>query len=53
VGEIHDALWREATDRLSEPLEQYDSLPKGVRFHTDNKILPAAAIYLTLKEHVG
>jgi hypothetical protein len=48
-----DALWQEATDRLSELLEQYASLPKGVRFHTENKILPAAAIYLTLKEHVG
>ena len=51
--EQSDALWREATERLSALLEQYASLPKGVRFHTENKILPAAALYLTLKESIA
>ena len=48
-----DALWQKATDRLAALLKQYASLPKGVRFHTENKIFPAAAIYLTLKESIG
>ena len=51
--EQSDALWQKATDRLAALLEQYASLPKGVRFHTENKILPAGAIYLTLKESIG
>ena len=51
--EQSDALWQKATDRLAALLEQYASLPEGVRFHTENKILPAAAIYLTLKESIG
>lgn len=48
-----DDLWRRATDKLASLLDQYASLPKGVRLHTDSKILPAAAIYLTLKESTG
>ena len=48
-----DALWQKATDRLAALLEQYSSLSDGVRFHTENKIFPAAAIYLTLKESIG
>lgn len=48
-----DAVWREASERLASLLERYSSLPKGVRFHLENKILPAAAIYLTLKEKTG
>ena len=48
-----DALWQKATDRLAALLKQYASLPEGVRFHTENKILPASAIYLTLKESIG
>jgi len=48
-----DALWQKATDRLAALLEQYSSLPDGVRFHTENKIFPAAAIYLTLKGSIG
>ena len=48
-----DALWQKATDRLASLLEQYTSLSDGVRFHTENKIFPAAAIYLTLKESIG
>ncbi|MBR2662320.1 MAG: L-2-amino-thiazoline-4-carboxylic acid hydrolase [Clostridia bacterium] len=48
-----DAVWREASERLASLLERYSSLPKGVQFHLENKILPAAAIYLTLKEKTG
>ena len=45
-----DALWQEATARLDGYLARYSSLPKGVHVHTDSRILPSAAIYLTLKE---
>ena len=48
-----DALWQKATDKLSTLLEQYAFLSAGVRFHTENKIFPAAAIYLTIKECIG
>jgi hypothetical protein len=48
-----DILWQKAATELAVLLEQYSSLPEGVRFHTENKILPAAAIYLTLKESIG
>ncbi len=48
-----DAVWQEASERLASLLERYSSLPKGVRFHLEKKILPAAAIYLTLKEKTG
>lgn len=48
-----DDLWRKATERLEEYLVRYRSLPKGVRTHTDKRILPAAAVYLTLKEVTG
>ena len=48
-----DTLWQKAATELAVLLEQYSSLPEGVRFHTENKILPAAAIYLTLKESIG
>ena len=51
--EQSEALWLTATDKLESLLEQYASLPEGVRFHTENKIFPAAAIYLTLKESIG
>ncbi len=51
--EQSDALWQVATDRLAALLEQYSSLPEGLRFHTENKIFPAAAIYLTLKDSIG
>ena len=48
-----DALWREATASLDGLLARYSALPKGVHIHTDSRILPAAAIYLTAKEAVG
>ena len=48
-----DRLWREATERLEGYLKRYSSLPKGVHMHTDSRILPSAAIYLTLKDATG
>ena len=50
---LSDALWREATARLDGLLARYRALPKGVHIHTDSRILPSAAIYLTVKEAVG
>ena len=51
--EQSDALWREATARLDGLLARYSALPKGVHMHTDSRILPSAAIYLTVKDAVG
>ena len=48
-----DALWQEATDKLDGLLTQYSFLPKGVHMHTDSRILPSAAIYLTVKDVAG
>ncbi len=47
-----DALWQQATVRLDGYLAQYSDLPRGVHLHTDNKILPMAAVYLTVKDAV-
>ena len=48
-----DAMWQEATRRLDGFLTRYGSLPKGVHMHTDKRILPAAAVYLTIRDAVG
>ena len=48
-----DALWQEATAKLDGFLARYSALPKGVHIHTDSRILPSAAIYLTVKDAVG
>lgn len=45
-------LWRKATKRLDSILDQYKDLPKGVHAHTDSRIFPSAAIYLTAKEYI-
>ncbi len=47
-----DELWKKATKRLSEIQERYGELPKGIQPHA-NKIFPAAAIYLSVKEELG
>ncbi len=47
-----DVLWQKATERLDGYLNRYSDLPGGVRLHTDNKILPMAAVYLTVKDAV-
>lgn len=49
---LSDALWARATDRLAGIQAKYGPIPKGVRGHTD-KIFPAAAVYLTVKEELG
>ena len=48
-----DRLWREATARLDGYLARYSTLPRGVHIHTESRILPSAAIYLTVKEVIG
>lgn len=48
-----DALWQEATTKLDSLMTRYGDLPKGVHMHTDSRILPSAAIYLTAKEAIG
>ena len=48
-----DALWRQATERLSAILTRYADLPKGMRVHTESRIFPSAAVYLTAKERLG
>ncbi len=48
-----DALWQEAAAKFDELLTRYSSLPKGVHMHTDSRILPSAAIYLTAKDVIG
>ncbi len=49
---MSDALWKQSTARLEQIQNQYGEIPKGVRGHTD-KIFPAAAVYLTVKEELG
>ena len=51
--EQSDALWQKATAKLSEFLDRYSSLPKSMRTHTESRIFPSAALYLTLKETLG
>ena len=48
-----DALWARATEKLASLLAQHGDLPKGVRSHTDTRIFPSAAVYLTAKESLG
>ena len=47
-----DALWQQATDRLAGILARYAGLPGGMRFHTEARIFPSAAFYLTAKERL-
>ena len=48
-----DELWAAATKKLDGILKRYESLPKGVRMHTDSRIFPSAAVYLTVKPIAG
>ncbi len=48
-----EALWRKATEKLDELLKAHASLPKGMHMHTDSRIFPAAAVYLTVKDAAG
>ena len=51
--EQSDALWQKGEERLDRILQRYSSLPKGLHMHTRDRIFPAAAIYLTLKDELG
>ena len=48
-----DNVWQKASDLLSDILRRYADLPGGVRIHTDSRIFPSAAVYLTAKDVVG
>ena len=48
-----DELWKKATEKLETFLNGHSSLSKGERMHTDSRIFPAAAVYLTVKEELG
>ncbi len=48
-----DALWLQTAERLSGILTRYADLPEAMRFHTEDRIFPSAAIYLTAKERLG
>ena len=48
-----DVLWQQATEKLAFILARYTGLPNGMRFHTEARIFPSAAIYLTAKERLG
>jgi len=47
-----DLLWQASTEKLQAILNQYGELPAGVQSHTE-RIFPAAAVYLTVKERLG
>ena len=51
--DLSDALWKRAAEKLDEILERYGSVPKSMRMHTDSRIFPFAAVYLTLKDGAG
>ncbi|MBR2707687.1 MAG: L-2-amino-thiazoline-4-carboxylic acid hydrolase [Mogibacterium sp.] len=48
--EQSDKIWKAAHDRLEGYLEKYADIPKGEHAHTDSRIFPMAAIYLSIKE---
>ena len=45
-----ERIWKRSQVRLAKIYQRYPDLPKGVSFHTDAFIFPAAAIYLSIKE---
>ena len=51
-AEKSNALWKKTEEKLESVLTRYEDLPGGVQFHTD-RIFPAAAFYLTVRETVG
>ena len=48
-----DRIWKAVHDRLEGYLEEYADIPKGERMHTDSRIFPMAAIYLSIKDAAG
>ena len=51
--EQSDKIWKAALDKLEGYLEKYADIPEGERMHTDSRIFPMAAIYLSIKETAG
>ena len=51
--EMSDKLWQKSTRYLVYILDRYRYLPKGVRVHTDSRIFPSAAVYLTVSKTIG
>ncbi len=49
--EQSDRIWGKAAIKLETIMKEHESLPDGVRMHTD-KIFPSAAVYLSLKEEL-
>lgn len=48
-----DRIWKTVHDRLEGYLEEYADIPEGERMHTDSRIFPMAAIYLSIKDAAG
>ena len=48
--EKSEKIWNDAHERLYRMYAEHQDLPKGEAMHTDGFILPAAAIYLAMKE---
>lgn len=46
-------IWNAAERRLDEYLTKYAGISKGEHMHTDSRIFPSAAVYLSMKEVVG
>lgn len=51
--EQSDRIWKAAKDRLEGYFTEYADIPKGERMHTDSRIFPFAAMYLSIKESAG
>lgn len=48
-----DRIWKATHDRLEGYLEEYADISDGERMHTDSRIFPFAAMYLSIKESAG
>lgn len=48
-----DSIWKATERRLDEYLTRYADISKGEHMHTDSRIFPSAAVYLSMKEAVG
>ena len=51
--EQSDTIWKASKDRLEGYFEEYADIPKGEHMHTDSRIFPFAAMYLSIKESAG
>ena len=51
--DVTQKIWSGSKEKLREILQKYDDLPGGYRVHTEDRIFPGAAVYLTLREYAG